>query len=75
MDEQLLLSVPQMARRLAIGKTQAWAIVASGEIAVVKIGRSTRVPRQAIDDWAAARASTRSVGTDSLRRPREATSP
>jgi excisionase family DNA binding protein len=74
-DDQLLLSVPQMARRLAIGKTQAWAIVARGEIAVVKIGRSTRVVRQAVDDWATARASTRSVETDSLRGPREATSP
>ena len=56
MDEQLLLSVPQMARRLSIGVTQAWAIVARGEVPVVKIGRSTRVFKSAVDEWAIARA-------------------
>lgn len=34
----------------------------ASEIAVVKIGRSTRVVRQAVDDWATARASMRSGG-------------
>jgi len=62
MDEQLLLSVPQMARRLSIGKTQAWAIVGRGEVPVIKIGRSTRVPKDAVDDWALSRSSVHPVG-------------
>jgi excisionase family DNA binding protein len=58
-DEQLLISVPSMAKRLSIGKTQAWSIVARHEVRVVRIGRSTRVLKDSVDEWAMARASAR----------------
>jgi excisionase family DNA binding protein len=58
-DDQLLISVPAMARRLSIGKTQAWSIVARHEVRVVRIGRSTRVIKDSVDAWAIAHASAR----------------
>ena len=57
-DDQLLITVPQMARRLSIGTTQAWALVGR-EIPAIRIGRSTRVEKELVDEWARARASLR----------------
>lgn len=63
MDDQVLITIPQMARRLSIGKTQAWSILARGEMPIVRIGRSTRVLKDSVDHWARARASWRPSGS------------
>ncbi len=59
MGEPLLITVPAMAERLSIGKTQAWELVSRREVPVVKIGRSTRVILESVDEWARSRASAR----------------
>lgn len=58
-DERLLLTVPQMAETLAIGKTHAWAMVSRGEVSVIKIDRSTRVLKASVEEWVRGRALTR----------------
>lgn len=44
-----LLSVPEAARLLGIGRTTAYELISGGELETVKIGRSTRVPLDAVD--------------------------
>ncbi len=50
-----LLSVAQVARLLCCGRTKAYELVASGELPVVRIGRSVRVPAVALEAWIAIR--------------------
>lgn len=48
MGVQLLLSVEQAAARLGLGRTVMFGLVKSGEIESVKIGRSRRIPADAL---------------------------
>jgi excisionase family DNA binding protein len=48
-----LLTVEEVAQILRIGRTRAWGLVMSGEIASVKIGRSRRVEPQAVEEYVA----------------------
>ncbi|GGM81622.1 hypothetical protein GCM10012275_60320 [Longimycelium tulufanense] len=45
---RLLLSVEDAAARLDIGRTTMFALIKSGEIASVRIGRLRRVPAEAL---------------------------
>ena len=45
----LLLTVPQAARRLAIGRSTAYLLIAAGELEVIHIGRAVRVPAEAVE--------------------------
>jgi len=49
LENQLLLKVEQAAERLGLGRTIVWGLVATGELESLKIGRSRRVPREALD--------------------------
>lgn len=51
--ERVLLTVEEAAERLGIGRTTAFALVKSGEIESVLIGRLRRVPVTAVQDYAA----------------------
>jgi excisionase family DNA binding protein len=42
--EQLLYRVPRAALLLDIGVSTVWALIASGKLQTIKIGRSTRIP-------------------------------
>lgn len=53
MPERMLLTVEEAAARLGIGRTTAFALVKSGEIASVQIGRLRRVPADAVTAYAA----------------------
>ena len=44
----LLLTVPEAARVLGIGRSTVYELVARGDLAFVHIGRSSRVPVAAI---------------------------
>lgn len=57
-DELDVLSVRDVARILRIGRNQAYELVRSGAIASVRIGRSIRVPKVALE---------RFLGAESLR--------
>ncbi len=52
-DGRLLLTVPEAARTLGIGTTLAYELVGRGELPHVRLGRSVRVPRAALEHWVA----------------------
>ncbi len=52
-DNQLLLTPEEAARRLSMGRTHLHLKLASGEIPSVRIGRSRRITRQALDAYVA----------------------
>jgi excisionase family DNA binding protein len=53
-----LLSVEEVARALRLGRSKTYELIASGELETVHIGRSVRVPVDAIERF-----------VDGLRRP------
>ena len=46
--EPLLLTIPEAARLLSIGRTLAYELIAAGELEVVHINRAARVPLDAV---------------------------
>jgi excisionase family DNA binding protein len=44
-----LLTVPEAARRLAIGRSTAYVLIGAGELEVIHIGRAARVPDDSVD--------------------------
>ncbi len=53
MPGRVLFTVEEAAQQLGIGRTKAFALVRSGELDSVHIGRLRRVPKSAIDEYAA----------------------
>ncbi|MFE5584423.1 helix-turn-helix domain-containing protein [Kitasatospora sp. NPDC056531] len=51
------LTVEEAARRLGVGRTTMYALVSSGEVPSVTIGRLRRVPAEALKGYMAARAA------------------
>jgi excisionase family DNA binding protein len=51
LDDKRLLTVSEAARRLGIGRSHAYIYVLRGELESIKLGRSRRVPIEAIDDF------------------------
>jgi excisionase family DNA binding protein len=49
--ERLLLTVVEAAAMLGVGRTTAYELIAGGELQVVHIGRSARVPLVAVDRY------------------------
>jgi excisionase family DNA binding protein len=49
------LTVEEAARRLGVGRTTMYALLASGEIPSVTIGRLRRIPAEALSVYVAAR--------------------
>jgi excisionase family DNA binding protein len=54
MTEQLLLTVPEVAGLIGLGRSKVYELIASGAIASVRIGRARRVSRSEIDRFVAA---------------------
>lgn len=50
-DSRLLLTPEHAADQLDVGRTTVYALMASGELRSVKIGRSRRVPAAALDEY------------------------
>jgi excisionase family DNA binding protein len=53
--DRLLLTIKDAATALSVGRTTIYALIASGELAVVHIGRSSRVPAEAVREFVAAK--------------------
>ncbi|GAA3364013.1 helix-turn-helix domain-containing protein [Saccharopolyspora gregorii] len=53
MPERVLLTVEEAAEQLGIGRTTTYALVRSGELESVRIGRLRRIPKEAINAYAA----------------------
>src|SRR5712692_11530615 len=51
--EPLLLKAEDVAKLLGLGRSKVFAMLAIGELPVIRIGRSVRVPRAALEDWIA----------------------
>ncbi len=47
----LLLRVEAAAALLSLGRTKMYALIASGEVPVIRIGRSVRVPAAGLHRW------------------------
>jgi excisionase family DNA binding protein len=50
-DEKRLLTVAEAARRLGIGRSHAYIYVLRGELESVKLGKSRRIPTEAVEDF------------------------
>jgi len=57
-DPRVLLTVEEAARRLNIGRTTMYALVSSGAVESVTIGRLRRVPSECLDNFVAALRSS-----------------
>ncbi|MDQ6849554.1 MAG: helix-turn-helix domain-containing protein [Actinomycetota bacterium] len=52
MSEQKLLHTPEdAARRLGVGRTRLYALMADGQITSIRIGRSRRIPSTALSAY------------------------
>jgi len=49
--EPLLLKAGDVAKLLGLGRSKVFAMLAVGELPVIRIGRSVRVPRAALERW------------------------
>ena len=62
--EPILLTIPEAARLLSIGRTMAYKLISAGELEVVHIGRAARVPVDAVREYVERRRAEIAVGTD-----------
>jgi excisionase family DNA binding protein len=49
--ENVMLTLPEVAKVLRVNKDTAYRLAAQGEIPSVKLGKSVRVPRAALMDY------------------------
>lgn len=52
----MLLSIKQVSERLSMSRSKVYELIAIGAIASIKIGRLSRVPAEALDDFIQAHA-------------------
>jgi excisionase family DNA binding protein len=50
-ESRLVLTIEEAAERLGIGRTTMYALVKSGDIRTVTIGRLRRVPAQCLEEY------------------------
>ena len=55
-DFPMLLKVEAAAKLLSLGRTKTYALIASGELPVIRVGRAVRVPVTALHQWVEERA-------------------
>ncbi len=67
MGNEILLTVPEAAQRLSIGRSLLYRLLLEGAVASVKIGRSRRVPVSALEEFVRVKAA----GTDVVNLVRE----
>ena len=47
----MLLTVRDVEAELQLGRTRTYELIRSGQIPVIRLGRSVRVPREALRQW------------------------
>lgn len=50
-DTRIVLTIEEAARRLGIGRTTMYALVKTGQVRTVTIGRLRRVPAFCLDEY------------------------
>ena len=53
--DKLLLTVPEVAARLGLGRSLIYQLLMRGEIPSIKVGRARRVPSQGLEKFIARR--------------------
>ena len=53
----LALTVTELAEALNIGRTAAYTLTSSGDIRVIRVGKTIRIPRSALIEYLDNRAS------------------
>ncbi len=53
----ILLRAEEAAKLLSLGRTTIFAMMASGELPCVRMGRAVRVPRVALERWVQERSA------------------
>ena len=61
--EPLLLKAGDVGKLLGLGRSKVFAMLAAGELPVIRIGRSVRVPRAALERWVAERTEDANSGS------------
>lgn len=51
MEDKLLVSVDEAARRVSIGLTVMYELIGSGEVASIKLGRRRLIPVRALEEF------------------------
>jgi excisionase family DNA binding protein len=51
MEEELLLTIPEVAKRLKVSDYKAYELARQGNLKCVRLGKSVRVKPSAIDDY------------------------
>ena len=46
-----VLTPAQLAEYLSLGRDKVYAMLAAGELPAVKLGRTYRTPRRALEEW------------------------
>ncbi len=54
--DKLLLKPAEAAEALGVGRSKIYALLAAGELPVVRVGHSVRVPHEALRRWVMERA-------------------
>ena len=49
MDELLLLTIPEAASRLSLGRSKTYELIERGLLPVVRIGRAVRIPASEVE--------------------------
>ena len=49
--EKLLLTVKDVLETTGFGRTSVYELLRTGELQIVRKGRSVRVPRASLDEW------------------------
>jgi excisionase family DNA binding protein len=52
-DSRLLLTPERVAERLDVGRTTVYGLLSAGELESVRIGRSRRIPAEAVEGYVA----------------------
>ena len=65
-ESKLLLTIPEVAHRLGMGRSFVYQLVLSGEIPSIKLGRARRVPAAVIDQFVATLLKERDCESDAL---------
>lgn len=50
---ETFLSVKEVARRLAVGRTTVYELIAKRELTAIRIGHARRIPQSALERWIA----------------------
>ena len=65
MDDSLLLTVPEAARKLRVCRQTVYELMARGELRSVRIGRARRIPVAELKGWVE-RALAQEYGDEDL---------